>query len=311
MSCLRELLKDPDGPAEIIVVDNASRDDSVVIVRAALEELRPGSALTEASGGARLPRMLCLQENLGYAGGNNAGIRAAFANSACRAVWILNNDTLPQSGALLALCERLNAAPGTAMAGSTLVFADAPGIVQCAGGFVFCPWTGRTRPLCGGRELSWVQDRPVREIEAQLSYICGASLLIRRETVETLGLLPEEYFLYYEDTAYGLRAAKAGFGLSWAPESVVLHKEGGTTGASSGKARKPVRSEFIDYLSLRNRVYLVRTEAAWRLPVLLLSFLGVAAKRIRRGEWRRLPLIARAVAAGLAGRMGLPDAARR
>lgn len=304
--CIQALYTDTSGLPKIIVVDNASSDDSIPYIRAEWEKLGQKIVVTDGLEHVRAPCILSLSDNLGYASGNNAGIRAALDDPMCQAVWILNNDTLAQPGALEALCRVLNSRPRAAMAGSTLIFAHDRRTVQCAGGYSFCSWTGRTRALHGGKNLERVRALSPDDLAGKLKYISGASLLIRREVITEIGLLPEEYFLYYEDAAYGLRAASAGLDLAWAPESIVFHKEGGSTQASTGNRGEPVRSPLVDYISLRNRVYLVSQAAPWRLPVLLLSFAGVAANRIHRGQWRRLPLLVRALWDGLAGRMGKP-----
>ena len=101
---------------------------------------------------------------------------------------------------------------------------------------------------------------------------------------------------------------KAGFNFAWAPDSIVYHKEGGSTGAeSAAEGRKFSRPVWVDYLGLRNRVYMMRKHYPWALPLVLLSYLGVMLNRVRRGQADRIPLVCRAAWDGLRGRMGKPD----
>ena len=135
-----------------------------------------------------------------------------------------------------------------------------------------------------------------------------ASLLVSRAALERVGLLEEAFFLYYEDVEFGLRLKRSGFGLGYAPNSIVRHKEGGSTGAKSSSPRGvPLRSRRIDYLALRNRVWVMRSLFPLMLPLVLASYLGVALSRYRRGQGDRLGLVFRAAWHGLVGRMGAPD----
>lgn len=314
VACLRALAAMSPQPGMIIVVDNNSSDDSVERI------MREWSAFTSpllvrqekgcipvAPAGVR-HILLSRSVNDGFSAGNNAGIRLALQDKGCKAVWLLNNDTEPMPDALGKLCERLNQRPDAGMAGSTLVYAHDKHTVQCAGGAACSPWTGTTRFFSMGERLFVVRTADPSSIEAKLSYVAGASLLIRRDVLQSAGVLPEEYFLYYEDTDFGLLCARKGFFLAWAPNSIVYHKEGGSTGAESAtKWRTFNRPAWVDYLALRNRVYMMRKHYPWALPLVLLSYLGVMLNRVRRGQADRIPLICRAAWDGLRGRMGKPD----
>ncbi len=96
--------------------------------------------------------------------------------------------------------------------------------------------------------------------------------------------------------------------MGWAPDSIVYHKEGGSTGAeSAGGGRAFNRPAWVDYLSLRNRMYMMRKHYPWALPVVAASYLGVMLNRIKRGQANRIPLIFRAAWDGLRGHMGKPN----
>ena len=295
IACLQALYTIPDKPGRVIIVDNASHDDSVINIKAFLKQTPLPTVLIE------------LSENKGYATGNNAGIHLALHDPECQAIWILNNDTVPQADALRTLCSRLNACPNAGMAGSTMVFFHNTKVVQCAGGYGFNPYWGTTPAIQGKATTQEVLNLAPALIESSLQYLSGASILVRCDVFKTIGCFAEEYFLYYEDTEFGLRSRRAGYSLAWASDSVVLHKEGASTGAQS--AVKDLcfhRPKMVDYLSLRNRIYLLHKYFPIYLPVAILSYAAVCINRIHRGQIRRLPLVLKALVDGLSGRMGKP-----
>lgn len=270
----------------------------------------PAAREAEPGGQTAAPVLLRLDRNLGFSGGNNAGLRWLLARTSaaqCAAFWLLNNDARPDPGALDALCNRLNERPEAGLCGSTLLYAHAPDKAQAAGGCTFSPLSGRTAFIQGGLPAADLARMRHEEVEKRMACVVGASLLARREVLERAGLLPEEYFLYYEDLAFALNARRAGFALAWARESLVQHKEGGSTGARGGGGGRPAaRSALVDYLSVRNRIWLIRRYYPWALPAVLASLAGVCLNRLRRGQAGRLGLVGRAALDGLRGNMGRP-----
>lgn len=319
LACLRALYGLNARPACVIIADNASRPTQCEALLQGWRALRradgcdPPAVLRPGQTPPGTDALfLLLPENSGFAGGNNAALRLLLATptfDGVRAFWLLNADTEPAPDALDALCARLNARPQAGLCGSTLCYAHAPDVVQAAGGCTLCPLTGRTSFLLGGAPRSQALTADPAGVEARMSYPVGASVLVRRRVLHAVGLLPEDYFLYYEDAAFGIEASRAGFAQTWAPRSLVLHKEGGSTGARGGglASSKTVRSPLMDYLAIRNRICLIRRYYPRFLPVALASLAGVALHRLRRGQIRRLPLVLRAAWHGLRGRMGPPD----
>jgi GT2 family glycosyltransferase len=190
LACLRSL--EGEG-ADVIVVDNASTD---------------GSA--DAVTGAEVIRN---DENLGYAGGMNVGIRSALERGA-DAVLLLNNDVEVEPGAVAALTA---AAGGAGAVCPVVVFADEPERVWYAGAD-FDPrrgYQGRHRTTIDGGETE---------------RICGAAVLIPRETIEAIGAFDEALFAYVEDADWSLRARDAGLPLRLVPDARVRHKVSASTG---------------------------------------------------------------------------------
>ncbi|MGJ3522818.1 glycosyltransferase family 2 protein [Nitratidesulfovibrio sp. D1] len=299
LACLGALSRLFTAPRRIVVVDNGSGDGSTEVLE---KELAATSMQPR-------PELLALPDNLGFSGGNNAALRLLLQDSGCRAFWLLNSDAMPESFALDALCARLNALPRPGACGSLLVHTRGVGRVQCMSGGRLNRFFGTTRHLGGGLDTNAACAIPSATVEARLDYVCGASLLVSRAAVERVGLLDEVYFLYYEDVEWGIRMRRAGFDLGYAARSLVRHKEGGATGATSGpEGAQPVRSRFIDYLMLRNRMWLMRANYPLALPCVIASYLGVAARRCHRGQTDRLGLVVRAAWHGFVGRMGRPAA---
>jgi GT2 family glycosyltransferase len=187
----------------VVVVDNASTDDSVAQIRRAF----PSLLIIES------------QTNLGFAGGCNLGMKHALGEGADY-VWLLNNDTTVDPEALSALVARAESSPSVGAVGSVLFFMDRPDRVQ----------------IWGGGQVSFFSGRPVvftiRVGEPKLQFLCAASMLIPRAALLSVGLLDEGFFMYWEDTDYCFRLRKAGFALAVAPESRVLHK--GSASFSAG-----------------------------------------------------------------------------
>lgn len=295
-----------------MLVDNGSAPGEVERLLAGWEDIatamnlpapvlwREGEELGEASF-----VLLPLSENRGFAGGNNAALRIVFVDQNCRAFWLLNSDTEPAPTALNALCARLNQSPDAGLCGSTLILGRSRERLQCTAGGTFNPWMAATRHLGAGASASRLTA--VTTVELDLDYVNGASILMRREVLESTGLLPEDYFLYCEDVDFCLTARRAGFALAWAPDSIVVHHEGGSSGARSGSDHgRPIRSRLVDYLSVRNRFHLVRKFCPPALPIALFSVPLILANRVCRGQWDRCGLMFRAVRDALAGRMGRP-----
>ncbi|MDO5484643.1 MAG: glycosyltransferase, partial [Desulfovibrionaceae bacterium] len=204
--------------------------------------------------------------------------------------------------ALAALCAALNAEPKAGLCGSTMRYAHAPDVVQCSGGGWLNRWLGTTRLASDGLRLTCLPQENARPLD----FVLGASCLIRREVFERCGLLPEEYFLYYEEVDFALRARRQGFGCLWARASHVLHKEGASTKARGSGARAVSRPAWVDWLMVRNRLYLMRRHFPLRLPVAVLGLPAVCVNRLRRGQAGRIPGLLLAAWRGLCGKMGRP-----
>lgn len=208
---------------QIVVVDNASSDDSVAMVRARY----PGVQL------------LGLPENRGFAAANNAGIRAT-ADPGSRWVLLLNSDTIVPAGAVERLVERAEAVPGVGIAGPRLV--DGQGRPELSFGRMPGPINELRQKRLGqayGRGVPAAVERVARltSIEQFPDWVSGACLLVRREDAVAAGLLDERYFMYLEDADFCAAVRALGRRVLFTPASEVTHLRG------RSRARAPDRVE--------------------------------------------------------------------
>ncbi len=296
IACAESVLGSVPPPAWLIIVDNASTNDSLRWLRHwaagrmdfALPEMGtpkpcpkplPIRELDEdvASQAASAPlTLLRRKSNTGYAAGNNAGIRLLMSWGA-DAVWILNNDTVVDKNALGAMRRRLFAKRRPGLCGSLVCYQDS-GLVQCRAGGRTNPWTGLS-VLDGNKEtVSQAAETDAAEVEARLDFIYGASIMASRDFIEQVGLMDERYFLYCEEQDW-VYSAKGRFDLAYAPDALVWHKEGACTGFSHAKfnARRLISLT-------RSRLLLTAKHVPLALPSVCLSIVYAAV----RMAWRRL-----------------------
>jgi GT2 family glycosyltransferase len=273
--CIRSLDRLDEPHPRVIVVDNGSTDGTEERIRAAYPLVT-----VEQTG-----------RNLGFAGGMNVGIRRALRDGA-RYVWLLNNDTLPEPGALGALVAEAERHPSIGIAGSLLLESGPERRVQAWGGGSIGRWLGLT-------EL-WTTPHGARPPD----YITGASMLLRRELLDDVGLLDEGFFVYFDDTDLSLRARRCGWRLAVAADSVVVHQGGATLGTPD----RP-RSEEMDRHLVRSAGRFLARYLGWRLavaaPVRLVSLIR---RRLQLGQARRVPSLVREYLTGLVS--GLRDRPR-
>lgn len=232
------------------------------------------------------------KKNLGFAGGNNLAYRYVSQAVKSDYVWFLNNDTEVEPSTLGFLINRMEQDKKIGICGATLVYAHDRKTVQALGGAEYKPMFGSVSEIGSG--LSWPCSVDQKAVEEQMSYVSGASMLVSSAFLDKVGLMSEDYFLYYEEIDWATRARRAGFRLGYASQAVVYHKEGAVLG--SGKS--PQRSTLAEYYGVRNRLVVTRKFFPWALPTVYLFSWMQVAKRVLKGHWRRARLMA-AVLLGL------------
>jgi len=201
-------------------------------------------------------------------------------------VWLLNNDTVVRADALRQLIARMEQVPAAGMCGSPLLYYHMPDKVQAWGGCRYNRWLGTTRLLGAFSPADGAVD--AGRVESRLCFVSGASLLVSRTFLQQVGLMEEEYFLYFEEIDWAMRA-RGRYPLCYAPGSVVYHKEGGSIGSNSINPKE--KSLSADYHGVRSRLVFTRRFFPWRLPFIYLGLLSVLVNRMRRGQWQRVGMI--------------------
>ena len=294
LRCLESLGRLKGDRPNILVVDNGSEDDSVPRIREAINGLsQKGDVVLDLLEGEFPEEKILKSEkvilglikgtrNLGFGGGVNLGLRVALRDPRMTAAWILNNDTLVDQDALKALRSTLEKEPDSGIIGSTLLYLDQPDLIQAVGGR-YNPWLGTTSHVLGHKAYS--KELCATVDPREFDYIVGAALCIRREVLEQVGLLSEDYFLYFEELDYVERMKRlmSEWRLGYASESLVYHKEGASTGATNLRGKKT--SNATDFFFMTSQIRFVRRFYPFQYPLVHLLVLGVLLNRIRRGHW--------------------------
>jgi GT2 family glycosyltransferase len=241
------------------------------------------------------------EENLGFAGGNNLGLRYVLYRDDHDYVWLLNNDVVVHPDALSRLIERMKEDPRIGICGSKLCFYSAPLLVQAYGGATYSPVTGRNRHL-GEFELASVAENR-SAVESQLGYVVGASQLVSRRFLSCIGFMNEDYFLYYEELDWAARAMGK-FLLGYAPESIVYHKQGSSMGGKSLGRKSQPEENFVlsDFFSIRNQILYTRRYYPQYLPTVAVTVAWRLLKRIAAGKRKRAWAVMRGVYSAVFGK---------
>jgi N-acetylglucosaminyl-diphospho-decaprenol L-rhamnosyltransferase len=283
--CVRALAASTHSDYELVICENGGAE-----AWASLEAIAP----SVMPGGQRVT-VIQAPGNVGFAGGVNLGIaRAPDAD----AYWMLNPDTEAEPKALAAMVARLAVGDCDAV-GSVLALDD--GSVQAFGGR-WRPWLARAEGIGRGQRVGAPVDAAA--VERDQSFIMGASLLASRSFVEVAGVMREDYFLYGEEIEWCVRAVGLGLKLGFAPDAVVRHHQGATTGSGRTAARRP---RLPVYLDERNKILMTRDRFPRGLPVVAVTALALLFLRYGvKGRGRALGHAVEGWWAGLRNERGRP-----
>ncbi len=209
---------------EVIVVDNAS-------------DHQEADTIAE-----RFPQVNVIksERNVGFAGGNNLGIQAAQGTY----LFLVNNDTVFKDFNISALIDRLESSSDIGIVCPKIRFAWDKNPIQFAGYTMLSKVTMRNRSIGYGED-----DHGQYETAHPTPYAHGAAMLVKREAIDKVGLMPECYFLYYEEIDWSMMFTRAGYQIWYEPKCTIYHKESQATGQDS-----PLRTYYIT----RNRLLFVR-----------------------------------------------------
>lgn len=270
IECLQSLTEAKDVRLRVTVVDNHSSDNTVRVIKD--WSARQGLELSLI----RSPR------NLGFAAGVNLGLKHLLEDPSLDRFWILNPDCTvpPMTPAALA-----RAPLPFALLGHRIAYQNPRSQIQIDGGRVNT-WTGATQNINIGKDTSAtpLPDAP------ELDFISGASMVASRIFVEQTGLMPERYFLYYEEVDWAQRRAE--LPLAICREALAYHSAGASIGSPT-LIRGP--SAVSAYFKHRSRMMFIAAHHPARLPVAYLFGWGKVLQHALRRQFAPVPAIVRAL----------------
>ena len=231
---------------EVIVVDNASKNQEANIIINRFPQVK----------------VIKSERNLGFAGGNNLGIQAAQG----RYLFLINNDTIFNEFNIQALIDRLESSPDIGIVCPKIRFAWNNTPIQFAGYTKLSRITVRNYAIGFNEE-----DHKQYDTAHPTPYAHGAAMFIKRDAINKTGLMPECYFLYYEEIDWSMMFTRAGYQIWYEPKCTILHKESQATGQNS-----PLRTYYL----IRNRLLLVcRNHQEFNKTLAYIYLISVVALR--------------------------------
>ena len=249
-----------DYSLEVIVVDNASSEDEATLIEQRYPQVK----------------VIRSKENLGFAGGNNLGIQAALG----KYLFFVNNDTIFKEFNIQSLVERLESNSRIGMVCPKIRFAWGSCPIQFAGYTPLSRITLRNKAIGYGEE-----DLGQYDNAHSTPYAHGAAMMVKREAIERAGLMPECYFLYYEELDWSMMIRRAGYEIWYEPTCTIYHKESQATGQESS-----LRTYYIT----RNRLLFAKRnqQGATKYLTYLYLIALVASKDVLKQTFRgRLDLV--------------------
>lgn len=254
-ACINSLLKISYPNYKIILVDNGSQDKSGTRLKKEFDDIT----------------LISLKENLGFCGGNNAGMRYAVQNNYDYCL-LLNNDTETEAQFLEHLVEGLNKNPKCAAIQPKIYYMHNKQLLWNAGG-LYNSHLGIPSTIGLNKK-----NKPLYDESRFTDWITGCCILIKTSVIKEIGLLDEQFFAYFEDVDWSLRMRKAGYKLLYEPRSVIYHVAGASS-KSSEKNKEGKLNPIIHYYNVRNHLYLIRKHSKGlnRISSFTFQFLKIIA----------------------------------
>ncbi len=218
-------------------------------------------------------------KNRGFSAGNNIGIKYALKKDDFEYIWLLNNDTVIRKDSLSKLIECVKSLDeNTSPVGTVLAYYDLPDKIQALGG-KFNKFYALGRHLF---VLKSIEEaiKEYKEKKVKIDHVIGASMLLNKKFLKEVGLLDEDYFIYFEEIDLCERGRKKGFKPYICLNSIVYHKEAVTM-------NEVVGTEFSDFFAMRNRIIFTKKNNPFYLPFVYLSFIVSIIKRLKRREYKK------------------------
>ena len=231
---------------EVIVVDNASKDQEAVIIAQRYPQVK----------------VIKSERNLRFAGGNNLGIQAAQG----KYLFLVNYDTFFKDFTVQTLIDRMESSSEVGIVCPKIRFAWSNNPIQFTGYTPLSKVTIRNRAMGFGED-----DHGQYDTAHPTPYAHGAAMMIRRDAIDKVGLMPECYFLYYEELDWSMMFTRAGYQIWYEPKCTIYHKESQSTGQNS-----PLRTYYLT----RNRLLLVqRNPLEFNKTLAYIYLIGIVALR--------------------------------
>jgi hypothetical protein len=242
---------------EVIVVDNGSEQDCSTLFQKHYPSVQ----------------VLSIRDNLGFAGGNNLGIKTAKGDF----IFLVNNDTEWTSGLVESLLERFDMDDSIGVVSPKIRYHHTPDMIQYAGFTEINSLTGRNETI-GKNE----KDSGQYDTASLTPYTHGAAMMLKKEVIQEVGLMPENYFLYYEELDWCHQIKEAGYDLWYEPKGLIYHKESASVGKLS--------SLKLYYLTRNRLLFMRRNIKGWRLGLFLSYFFSITFPIkslifLIKGEW--------------------------
>ena len=227
IECIESIYKLKYENFKIILVDNGSTEISPDIIKDKYKDII----------------LIKNKQNLGFAEGNNVGIRFALSNGADY-IWLLNNDTVVDPNALVTMVDVGEKLSECGILGSKIYYYGQPEVIWFAGATI--NWRKATSNHIGQNQKDQAKYNSIGEVER----VTGCSMLVKRDVCERIGLMDENLFLYAEELDWCVRAKKVGYKILYIPDSKVYHKISLSTGNNYGV--------IFNYFNTRNFLYVIR-----------------------------------------------------
>lgn len=252
---------------EIIMVDNASKENPTEIVKSKYPDVK----------------LIVSDKNLGFTGGNNLGIKASKGEY----FFIVNNDTEVTPDLLERVVETFDIDNSIGVVSPKIKYYSNPDTIQYAGFSEVNPFTGRGKTY-GGKKI----DNGDFDTPGYTAYAHGAAMMVKREVVEKVGMLPDLFFIYYEELDWSAHIRRAGYKIYYQPKGLIFHKESITMGKESAMKA---------YYHTRNRIlFMRRNTKIYQFPVfvLFLSFVIIPRSLVKylfNGQFTHLKMFVKGV----------------
>ena len=259
LPCIASLKAGSIKPDHIVVVDNASSDDSPEKIAQAHPDIT----------------LLAQKENLGFAGGNNIGIRYLL-DKRVDYIWILNNDTVVKEDCLEQMLRHLEAHPAIDGVSGKIYYENPSDTIWYAGGKLR-PWRCSSMHIGLGEKVGPAVSSGPQEngslgtanptLKKQfdqtqsIDFLCGCSMFLRTTALKQTGGFHEAFFAYCEDTEWSYRAKNAGLHFDYVPSAILWHKVSASIKKHTLGENQGHLSAQAHYLNIRNRIFNIKLHA--------------------------------------------------